>query len=377
MVPNKYGIVEFDIDSGEYRKGDTIEIDVTLKQTHRDFIQDDLNVGLEAQLYDLSQNIPLATSTMEKPVAYNPNQETDVDFELTVPSKNVFGDSKHRLYLKAFGKSTAVTESDLCVMSDVEIKLLEQGGSSCTDSDGDGDCDDTDCAVDDPLISNTATELCTDGIDNDCDDLVDGADSECIATGCVESWQCGDYLPSSCESGETQTRTCTDLRSCGTVLNKPSTSRICVIDGGGDDTDNDDLPDSWEMQYFNTLQHGRDDDFDEDGFTNYEEYLNGTNPKVPEEDGGLGFWIVAIIIIVILIAGAAFYLIAKKGDKPSVGDSSRVNKSMEFKHTGLDPKLTNYVAQCRAKNIPEQTIKRTLTRSGWKAGDIEKALKKK
>ena len=45
---------------------------------------------------------------------------------------------------------------------------------------------------------------------------------------CTESWSCSSW--SSC-SGGTQTKTCTDLNSCGTTLNKPSTSQSCSSGG--------------------------------------------------------------------------------------------------------------------------------------------------
>lgn len=44
------------------------------------------------------------------------------------------------------------------------------------------------------------------------------------------------------------------------------------------DEDGDGLSDDWEMQYFGNLDQGADDNPDEDGFTNSEEYENGTNP---------------------------------------------------------------------------------------------------
>jgi V8-like Glu-specific endopeptidase len=64
---------------------------------------------------------------------------------------------------------------------------LAGGGQSCSDSDGDGyddascggdDCDDTDF-----FVNPGQSEHCSDGLDNDCDGDIDGADTEC-ATGC-------------------------------------------------------------------------------------------------------------------------------------------------------------------------------------------------
>jgi hypothetical protein len=67
---------------------------------------------------------------------------------------------------------------------------------SCTDADNDGfcaggeDCDDTEAA-----INPGSAEICDDGIDNDCDGLVDGADPAC-QTGTCDLLPAGD----SCES---------------------------------------------------------------------------------------------------------------------------------------------------------------------------------
>ena len=49
------------------------------------------------------------------------------------------------------------------------------------------------------------------------------------------------------------------------------------------DTDNDDLPDNWEVTYGldpndSTGANGKNGDLDNDGWTNYEEYSNGSNP---------------------------------------------------------------------------------------------------
>jgi len=52
-------------------------------------------------------------------------------------------------------------------------------------------------------------------------------------------------------------------------------SRNIVAD---EDTDQDGLPDSWEIHYFGDLSFDADDDPDVDGFTNLEELVAGSNP---------------------------------------------------------------------------------------------------
>jgi Bacterial Ig domain/PASTA domain/K319L-like, PKD domain len=50
-----------------------------------------------------------------------------------------------------------------------------------------------------------------------------------------------------------------------------------------DDDDNDELADAWEYEKFGNLTHGKDDDPDADGYSNYQEYLIGTDPGNPGE----------------------------------------------------------------------------------------------
>lgn len=53
------------------------------------------------------------------------------------------------------------------------------GGQQGFDYDGDGWEDDVDCEPSDPAIHPAATEICSDGLDNDCDGRVDGLDRGC------------------------------------------------------------------------------------------------------------------------------------------------------------------------------------------------------
>ena len=51
------------------------------------------------------------------------------------------------------------------------------------------------------------------------------------------------------------------------------------------DTDNDGMPDIWELKYgLSPKRAGSDTDSDKDGYSNIEEYINGTSPRKP--DGG-------------------------------------------------------------------------------------------
>lgn len=48
-----------------------------------------------------------------------------------------------------------------------------------------------------------------------------------------------------------------------------------------DDSDQDGLPDVWEIEFFGDLSQGLGDDFDGDGLINLVEYESQTDPTVP------------------------------------------------------------------------------------------------
>jgi len=52
-----------------------------------------------------------------------------------------------------------------------------------------------------------------------------------------------------------------------------------------EDSDKDGLPDSWEQQYFSSLQYGAGDDPDGDRLTNAEELALKTDPSKADTDG--------------------------------------------------------------------------------------------
>ncbi len=75
------------------------------------------------------------------------------------------------------------------LLSLLVLLVASCGGPSTDDFDGDGSVDSVDCAPEDPSIHLGAPEICSDGIDNDCDSWVDCEDNDCLV------------LPE-CESGD-------------------------------------------------------------------------------------------------------------------------------------------------------------------------------
>jgi Putative metal-binding motif len=65
----------------------------------------------------------------------------------------------------------------------VLVHCMASASLEFCDPDGDGyagtQCDGTDCDDANPLIHPGATEVCTDGVDNDCNGLTDAADLQC------------------------------------------------------------------------------------------------------------------------------------------------------------------------------------------------------
>jgi len=78
---------------------------------------------------------------------------------------------------------------------DYYVNIVEAGGPpTCTDSDSDGynitgsGCGTVDCNDTNPSVYPGATENCTNGIDDDCNGLIDGADPACaVVTFCADS----------------------------------------------------------------------------------------------------------------------------------------------------------------------------------------------
>jgi hypothetical protein len=111
-----------------------------------------------------------------------------------------------------------------------------EGHSVCNCDDGDActtdTCKDDKCEYTQVSCSSSIEE-CWDGFIAECGNSCDtqtGCSSctpSCEGHECEENWNCSSW--SSCEAS-IQTRICTDLNSCGTILNKPPETQGC--DGG-------------------------------------------------------------------------------------------------------------------------------------------------
>jgi hypothetical protein len=119
------------------------------------------------------------------------------------------------------------------LLVDIDDPVAVGCGPDCTDSDQDGfsleggDCGPVDCNDGDALVNPAADEDCSDGIDNNCDQLVDADDPVAVGCGpdCTDSDQDGFNL----EGGDCGPVDCDD----NDALTSPDAPEIC------DGVDND------------------------------------------------------------------------------------------------------------------------------------------
>jgi len=198
-----------------------------------------------------------------------------------------------------------------------------------TDVDCGGVCDDCPpgkkCLID----ADCDSALCVDNIcaQATCDDtrLNHGeSDIDCGGKNC-EGCELGKtcVFNADCKSGYCSSKNYTcSIPGCGDGdCSNDETCDSCPGDCGkcsegsckvGDetDTDCDGMPDSWEKRYgLDIYTDDADDDLDDDGHTNYEEYLAGTDPTDPNDprSGKLWLWILLIVVLIAVI-GAGSYL---------------------------------------------------------------------
>ncbi len=180
-------------------------------------------------------------------------------------------------------------------------------------------------------------EICDDLLDNNCNGLADCSDSAC-----------------------------SDSPDCGIIQEVK-------------DSDNDGLPDDWEIRYFGNIQvQSGENDFDKDGFTNVQEYSKDTDPtsssSIPEKKFDLTTIIIAVSVLIVAVF--LIWLFVFKPRKPIPDNippySSRTTYSGSAK---ANPALTNYIKNSLENGYTKQQIKNALIAKGWEEKDVENAFK--
>ena len=84
---------------------------------------------------------------------------------------------------------------------------------------------------------------------------------------------------------------------------------------GDEDLDYDDLPDAWEYEFFETTMYDGFMDYDNDGYSNIDEYQEETDPTDPEShpEGGMNLTIVVMMIsIAVIVAIGIWFMRSEK-----------------------------------------------------------------
>ncbi|MEK6907088.1 MAG: putative metal-binding motif-containing protein, partial [Nanoarchaeota archaeon] len=398
IVDDRLKVINIDLEDREYKVNDKIKPELEVSNLDNE----PLDIVSEVYLYDINKKQQLAKASQTKSISQGLDTE-EIKLELITPSVSA---SKHRLYFKTYLRGQ---ESEICLVSskDIQIKASSNITSAGTDFDKDGYVSNlrggNDCNDNNPNVNPGAAEICADNLDNNCNNLVDGNDLACAAgLTCTsgEARECGLNV-GICKKG-TQTCTndvwgecvgevkegqeicddtldndCNGLTDCSD--NPCSNSRNCLGAIGDIDSDSDGLLDSWELQYFSSLEaQSGEDDFDNDGYTNAQEYGANTNPtdssSLPEEKSPL---IIIIVVIVLLgITGALVWFFVFKPKKPMpdlTNKPSYTGKSSSM--STVNPILTNYIKTSLKKGYTKQQVRNALILKGWKERDIEEAFK--
>ncbi len=167
---------------------------------------------------------------------------------------------------------------------------------------------------------------------------------------CTESWSCTGW--SSCGFGR-QTRTCTDLNSCGTIIERPPQTQICVQTSGN-------VPPSAEsrQQEIQTLPSTA---------TQQEETPQVQQPSISQEKSSIWGLIAGIIVVLLTITGLLFYFFYRSKRQSLVHESF----SSPAQNT-----LRQYIAKDRARGVDDNAIRQSLLQAGWNQRDVEEAMRK-
>lgn len=194
---------------------------------------------IEEGVFEL--NLSMNASSVEKIVV--------VPYYKTSSGKDSFGINKKEYFFKG-NEGCQVVSFYIDVDSDGEGNNTVLANISCNSPAPNYVQNNLDCGDNDALINTGATEQCSDGIDNDCDNLIDGADSECGAV----NYYCdvdGDLYYNSTISG-----TC-----LGSGCEPPN----CQLTQGMDCNDGDNSVNPGEIELCDLIDNNCDGQIDEGG----------------------------------------------------------------------------------------------------------------
>jgi hypothetical protein len=106
------------------------------------------------------------------------------------------------------------------------------------------------------------------------------------------------------------------------------------------DLDGDDLPDWWEVKYFGAItEQSGSDDYDNDGYSNLQEYASGTDPTVKNAQPTLienlkasWMYLVAIAAVVVAIVLALWPIMKKRRkqeEKKTIEAALEIERALE------------------------------------------------
>ena len=316
---NELNIIEPD-NNDEFEPGERISVEVKVKNS----ADEDQEIAVSASLLD-EEYEEIETSDSAKQNILKLRDKIFI-FNLTIPED--ISEGNYKLYVKAYKYSD---EEEVCKSSKINIRINEQDNPSDECSNNNDCrrgfvCERSECRS---LSCNIPLILSPDG-------------HSCITqtTGQGQGGQQGD-------AGNEGERRQTE------------------------DSDNDGLPDYWEYNFFGDLSQSPNDDFDNDGISNINEYINNTNPKVADNKKSSPIWTILIIIVILgIITLAVIFAIKKIKNKSGYNFSSR---GYDLDNTNKS-KIQLFVQQAKSQGMKKDEIKKSLLNAGWKEEDINKFL---